>query len=220
MARWSVHQDYDYIARMPGTVHRYRYSPRLRRYPGMWTLVAVRPRWSPPSPESEPPVLRSATWPNTPEIVDRRSILRLEPAHLSLSLSILLNGEERKGERLSQLLARKTSNFKSSCSVEEALPLLLFIKQIGGEQPLAAVTRARRGELTIAGFRERGGYITRRGRSLEKEERSAKTQGGDRGIGKRGSGLRARVSSQTQKNSCSPAAPGGRGFSEEGVVKP
>lgn len=66
MARWSVHQDYDYIARMPGTVHRYRYSPRLRRYPGMWTLVAVRPRWSPPSPESEPPVLRSATWPNTP----------------------------------------------------------------------------------------------------------------------------------------------------------
>lgn len=156
MARWSVHQDYDYIARMPGTVHRYRYSPRLRRYPGMWTLVAVRPRWSPPSPKSEPPVLRSATWPNTPEIVDRRSILRLEPAHLSLSLSILLNGEERKGERLSQLLARKTSNFKSSCSVEEALPLLLFIKQIGGEQPLAAVTRARRGELTIAGFRERG----------------------------------------------------------------
>lgn len=86
MARWLVHQDYDYIARMPGTVHRYRYSPRLRRYPGMWTLVAVRPRWSPPSPESEPPVLRSATWPNTPEIVDRRSILRLEPAHLSLSL--------------------------------------------------------------------------------------------------------------------------------------
>lgn len=69
--RWSVHQDYDYIATTPGMVHRYHYLPQLRRYPGMSTLVATRPRWSPPSPGSVLPVLRSATSPSTPAIINK-----------------------------------------------------------------------------------------------------------------------------------------------------
>lgn len=64
-----MHQDYDYIATMPGMVHRFHYLPQLRRYPGMSTLVAARPHWSPPSPELALPVLRSVTWPSMPAII-------------------------------------------------------------------------------------------------------------------------------------------------------
>lgn len=73
--RRRVHLDYDYIARTPGMVHRYRCSPRPLRYPGMSTSVAVRPHWSPPSPESAPPVLRSATWQSTPVTIQKNWFL-------------------------------------------------------------------------------------------------------------------------------------------------
>lgn len=92
--RWSVHQDYDYIATMPGMVHRYRYLPQLRRFPGMSTLVAARPHWSPPSPESALPVLRLATSPNMPAIfnpVNPLSRSYLDPISiLSYATSIVL----------------------------------------------------------------------------------------------------------------------------------